>query len=823
MLANLLERGNMIKYSLNRRLTLWSLEEIRHGNLWPISVALILIISSVFALSALATRMEQVIVKQGKDALTADTVFVSANPIPQTLDLAIAAQDVQASKMTRFATMAFSDNEMQLVTVKAVEESYPLLGELVLSRGEEKQRHVKPGELWLDGRVMERLSVKVGDVVTIGDANFPVTGVIEAEPGLSFNPFQQMPAVYIHQSDVDKTGAIQVGSRVQYRVYLVGERPSLTTIKSAVELSPSDRWRDQENADRSSEVFERTSQYLSLTVAIVIIMAATTLVLTCQNYVVTRKQTIAMLKSIGAQRGWIVRWLVIQLSLLFLFAALVGLLIGLGLEQLLRIPLKDLLPEPLPSFGIEPFLVSLATAFCIAVPSLGIPLSSLLKTSAVSVMQPDEGTQQNIGKSGWLVLVPVVPMLVNYYNNIMVWVVLTAILILFVVLAAFGLLVSRGLMRFPLATPIKLALSRINRSALASGLQLGAFALSLMLLAIIWLVRTDLLLDWQRTLPADAPNVFALNIADYEKESYLNALDENQVLRSEAYPIIRGRFTEINGVDVQQDQQQGRQERSDAISRELNLTWSDQLPNYNQVLQGEWQAKNAVSVESEVASELGIKIGDVLTFVINSQPIKATVNTIRKVEWRDMKPNFYFIFSNDVMANMPGSYLVSYRIEENQGGILNQLSRQHPTVSVLDIRTMATKIQSLIEQIVWSISILAILGVIAGVMLIFTLLRLSLSQRQQEIRLYRTLGASKKRVTQTIWAEFGLMAIIASLVATLGAELAVAGVMHFGFELSTQIHPQLWVMLPLLALLTLFAVVLSLIKQLLTPVNNSYA
>ncbi|HAS8174328.1 TPA: FtsX-like permease family protein [Vibrio vulnificus] len=823
MQAILLERSNMTKHSLNRRLTLWSLEEIRHGNLWPISVALILIISSVFALSALVTRMEQVIVKQGKDALTADTVFVSANPIPQTLDLAIAAQDVQASKMTRFATMAFSDNEMQLVTVKAVEESYPLLGELVLSQGDVKQEHVKPGELWLDGRVMERLSVKVGDIVTIGDADFPVTGVIESEPGLSFNPFQQMPAVYIHQSDVDKTGAIQVGSRVQYRVYLVGEKPLLTTIKSAVELSPSDRWRDQENADRSSEVFERTSQYLSLTVAIVIIMAATTLVLTCQNYVVTRKQTIAMLKSIGAQRGWIIRWLVIQLSLLFLFAALVGLLIGLGLEQLLRIPLKDLLPEPLPSFGVEPFLVSLATAFCIAVPSLGIPLSSLLKTSAVSVMQPDDGSQQKIGKSGWLVLVPVVPMLVNYYNNIMVWVVLAAILILFVVLAAFGLLVSRGLMRFPLATPIKLALSRINRSALASGLQLGAFALSLMLLAIIWLVRTDLLLDWQRTLPADAPNVFALNIADHEKESYLNALDENQVLRSDAYPIIRGRFTEINGVNVKQEQQQGRQERSDAISRELNLTWSDQLPNYNQVLQGEWQAKNAVSVESEVASEMGIKIGDVLTFVINSQPIKATVNTIRKVEWRDMKPNFYFIFSNDVMANMPGSYLVSYRIEENQGGILNQLSRQHPTVSVLDIRTMATKIQSLIEQIVWSISILAILGVIAGVMLIFTLLRLSLSQRQQEIRLYRTLGASKKRVTQTIWAEFGLMAIIASLVATLGAEVAVAGVMHFGFELSTQIHPQLWVMLPLLALLTLFAVVLSLIKQLLTPVNNSYA
>ncbi|MDF5678274.1 ABC transporter permease, partial [Vibrio parahaemolyticus] len=184
----------------------WSFGEIRQGNLWPISVALILVIASIFALSALAERMEQVIVKQGKDALTADAVFVSANPIP---DMLLAStESLERSTMTRFATMAFSDNGMQLISVRAVDDNYPLMGELVLENN--PAGRVKENQLWLDERIMTQLNVNSGDSVTIGDAEFTVSGAVLMEPGLSFNPFQQMPSAYIHQSDVDKTGAIQV-------------------------------------------------------------------------------------------------------------------------------------------------------------------------------------------------------------------------------------------------------------------------------------------------------------------------------------------------------------------------------------------------------------------------------------------------------------------------------------------------------------------------------------------------------------------------------------------------------------------------------------
>ncbi|MFA0628792.1 ABC transporter permease [Vibrio sp. 10N.222.49.A3] len=805
---------------LNKRLFSWSIEEIRHGQLWPVSIALTLIIACVFALSALAERMEQVIVKQGKDALTADSVFVSANPIPQPLLDLTQVEQLESSQLTRFSTMAFSDNSMQLVTVKAVESNYPLRGQMILQGADSAvSNHVEPGELWLDERIFAQLEVEVGDNVTIGDADLRITGRIAQEPGLSFNPFQQMPAVLIHTSDIDATGAIQPGSRVSFRLFLNGDESKLKAAQDSIELTPSDRWRTQDSASRTNEMFESTTQYLSLTVAIVVIMAATTLVLTCQHYVASRRKTIAMLKSLGASKQWIVKWLSVQVSLLVVIGAVLGITIGIGLEFLLRIPLGDLLPTPLPSYGIEPVILAILSSVLIGVPALGIPLIGLVNTSAISVIQSSHQSNENY-KKYLLLLVPIIPMMLMYGDNLLVWIVLAGIACLFLVLAIVSTFVLRLVGQLPTSTSMRLALSRINRTPLATGIQFGSLALSLMLLSIIWLVRSDLLSDWQQTLPENAPNAFALNIASYEKDSYLETIDANEVERTQAFPIIRGRLTTINGVEAAKYSETS--EETDALSREINFTWGDSLPEYNEVLEGSWTQEQGVSVESDVAEQLGLKIGDDLSFTINSQNVSAKVNSIRKVEWREMKPNFYFIFTPDVLSAIPSTWLVSFRLEEQHNQMLNELSRNHPTVSLMDIRKMGSKIQELLKQIVWSITVLAALGVVAGLLLIFTLLRLSLTQRQQEIRLYRTLGASKKRILNTIWCEYGVMALVAGSIAALGSELSVAGVMNFGFELEPSLHPILWIALPVLTFITLAAVVNSLIKRLLAPVNKDF-
>ncbi|KLN63692.1 ABC transporter permease [Vibrio sp. VPAP30] len=810
--------SNSTATSLNKHLIKWSVSEIRQGQLWPVTIALILIIACIFALTALAERMEQVVVKQGKQALTADTVYVSSNPIDSDFDTIAASNQLVISTQTRFGTMAFSDNAMKLITVKGVDSLYPLQGEMILSDDKQLFTRVNPGELWLDERLFSQLDVSIGDAVTLGDADFIVTGRIVEEPGLSFNPFQQMPSAFIHSNDIEKTGAVQLGSRVRYSKFINGSAANIERLKESIAITASDRWRDQNSASRTNEVFQRTEQYLSLTVAIVVIMAATTLVLTCQHYVTTRRKTIAMLKSLGASKKWLIRWLLTQVTMLLVSAVLVGVSLGVVLEYLLRIPLVELLPNPLPSYGIKPLVISVLTSIVIAVPALGIPLIGLTNVSAVNVMQP----QAEYGSSKVryaLVLVPIIPMLLAYYDNQLVWIVLAGIVALFAILALVSVLITRTLVKVPLSAALKLALSRINRSSVATGIQFGALALSLMLLSTMWLVRTDLLTDWQRTLPKDAPNAFALNIAPYEKDNYLKVLDDNQIQRSEDYPIIRGRLVGINGQDAKL-RSKG-EEGSDALRREINFTFSSAIPEHNDVVMGRWSEVGGVSVESDVANDLGISIGDQLEFVINSIAVKAKVNSIRMVEWRDMKPNFYFIFTPDVLKSIPATYLVSFRVEDEHDALLNQLSRQHPTVSLMDIRVMGAKIQELLAQIVWSITLLAGIGVLSGLLLIFTLLRLSLGQRQEEIQLYRTLGASKKRVEQTIWAEYGLMAFVAGIIAIIGSELVVSAIMVFGFELRPQIHWMLWILIPIGTFFTLALVVNSLIKRLLTPINKA--
>ncbi len=802
--------------SPGQRMFRWSIGEIRHGQLWAISMSLTLIIACVFALSALAERMEQVIVKQGRDALMADLVFSSSTPLPKTLLSQVKSFDIRYTSETQFSSMAFSDKQMQLIQVKAVDSTYPLVGILHLKGRSGIKHRVNPGELWLDERLLSLLEIMSGDSVTIGDADFIVSGTISQEPGLSFNPFRQMPAVYMHQSDIVATGALRPGGRIRSNLYLTGKEETLSHLKNTLDLTPSEHWRDQKSSRRDNDMFEKAEQYLSLTVAIVIIMAAITLILTSQHYVSGRRQTVAMLKSMGASRKWLTCWLLIQVSLLLFSGIIFGGITGVGLEYLLRLPLVDLLPNPLPGYGFKPALIAIVTCLLIGIPALGIPLIGLINTSAVHVFQV---TNEPGGRLRYILgLVPLIPLFLVYRNNYSIWMVIAGMLFLLLALALVSIVMIRFLKRMPVSAAMKLAVSRISRSPFISGIQFSALALSLMLLSVIWLVRTDLLNDWQQSIPDNAPNVFAINMAPYEIDAYLQQLDKHHLLRSQAYPIIRGRLSTINGTDAKSMFNSHRE--IDSLRRELNLTYAESIPERNKIIDGEWSSEYGVSVEQGVVDELGLQIGDRLGFTINSQTVFATVNSVRQVEWREMKPNFYFQFTPDVLKNLPATWLVSFRIEDHHQDVLKALSRKFPTVSLLDVRLMGDKIQELLRQIIWSVTVLAVLGVLAGLLLIFTLLRLGLAQRQDEIRLYRTLGASRDNITRTIWYEYGLMAFVAGIIASAGAEASVASVMSFGFGVSWHSHPWMWLTLPVLAFSTLFAVLNTLIYKLLKSVTG---
>ncbi|MDC0612425.1 ABC transporter permease, partial [Vibrio sp.] len=762
----------------------WSLRELRSSQLWPIAIAIVLIVASIFSMSAISERMSQAIDKQGKDALLGDIVFESANPPPSLLlDAQVDGVDAK-SLMTRFSTMMFSGTSMKLVMVKAVEENYPLRGNLKLERDGKIQDHVEPGTVWLDKSLMTELGLKVGDDVAIGDLESTITGVIAEEPGISFNPFRQLSTVYISQKDLSQTGAIQVGSRVEYNVFINASSSAIDNVKKLVELQPGDEWEDTDKESRASQIFDKTRQYVSMIVVVIVLMATATLVVTSQSYVKSRSGIIRALRSMGANKGWIKRWLVVQLGMMLGASIVIGLLLGIAFERLLRIPLASLLPDPLPVLTFQPYLIAIVMCISVLIPAMGLPISRLWKTG----IQSDRGQKPILSVLGraLIILLPLVVMLVLFNGNIIVWLMLAGVVVLFVVLGGVSLGIISFANKLVVHPVLKLALTRMNHTKFLTGLQLGALSLSLMLISVVWMVKTDLFSDWQSVLPDNSPNVFAFNISTAQKDSYHDQISEFATEISPMFPIVRGRITEINGENAAQHA--GGEDKSNALRRDLNFTWANSIPDYNKVLSGVWTNSNGVSVESGVAEELNIKVGDKLSFVANSITFSAVVNSIREVEWRSMKPNFFFIFTPDVMKEINSSWLVSYRLDDTFENQFSDLSRHFPTVSVIDLRVLTEKIQGLLGQVVWAISLLSLLAVMAGLLLIVTVLALSISTRRDEVKVYRTLGSSQKRIQWTLFAEFGFMGVLGSIVACAGAELIVTLVNQHVFGIESSLH-----------------------------------
>jgi putative ABC transport system permease protein len=231
--------------ALGLNLWRWRWRELWQGHLWPVIFALVLIVASVFALTGLTERVEQLLVTQSRAALAGDLVLSSSTPIDPRVFTQAQALDLTLSQQVRFNTMLFHGDEMALVTVKSVDSSFPLRGQLTLSSSKTETSSVKPAEIWLNPTLFSTLSLTNGNSVMLGDATFRVSGTVTQDPEWSFNPFRQRAVVFIHEADLAKTGAIQLGSRVYYRVYFRGDASALSALKSQITLTEHQKWMDE--------------------------------------------------------------------------------------------------------------------------------------------------------------------------------------------------------------------------------------------------------------------------------------------------------------------------------------------------------------------------------------------------------------------------------------------------------------------------------------------------------------------------------------------------------------------------------------------------
>ncbi|MEX9869933.1 putative ABC transporter permease subunit YbbP [Providencia huaxiensis] len=787
----------------------WFWREWKTPSLLIVWLALTLAVACVLALGRISDRIENSMSYQSRELLAGDLVLRSSHPSDPAWLQEAEKEGLTLSQQISFSTMAYAteDEEArpQLVLVKAADKAYPLYGDLIT---EPAGLTPTKGEVLVAPRLLELLNLNVGDNIDIGDATLKVSGKLIQEPDSGFNPFQIAPRVLIAIEDAPLTGAIQLGSRLTYRDMFAGDRQLIDAFQQKYDqdLRNDQRWFTlSENNGAVGKTFQRAQQFLLLSVLLTLLLAIAAVVVSMTHYCRSRHQLIAVLKTLGAGRSALRQWIIGQWLVILIAAALLGSLLGLAFEGILMQILGAMLPKELPPASSMPWVWAIGTLFIIAIIVGSRPYYQLMAT------QPSRVLREDAKSPVWplyyylpiVILIVVGGLFVFAGVNPLLWSILAGIVVVAILLALIGWVGLWGLRHIKFRQlSLRLSVSRLLRQPLQTITQMSAFSLSFMLLALLILVRGDLLDRWQQQLPADSPNYFLINMNQSQLEPVTKLLAEFDVKPTEFNPVVLARLTNINDQSAIEWADQ-RDPNNNTVRRELSLTWQSDLAPANVVDEGTWPPKaGEVSIEQTVVKELGLKLGDKLTFNAGAQVFSATVSSIRTVDWESLRPNFYFIFSEESLSQMPATWLSSFHYE-GDGQLLTQLSRHYPTINVLDTGAIITQIQQILQQVSQALEVMVVLVIFCGLLLLLAQIQVGMSQRERELVVYRTLGASKKLMRRTLWSEFALLGLMAGLAAAFGAEIALWLLQSKVFDFPWQPEWRMWVFLPLCAAILL--------------------
>lgn len=792
-------------------------QELRRGELWVIAFALFLAVCSVVVLSGITQSVKSALMQRSAQFIAADKVLNSSQPFDEKIFDAASRHGLLSARQLSFDSMLFASDNMQLVSIKAVNDAYPLRGRLELKRAADAfadadDTQMKPGEVWLEGRLFSLLNVKLGDTVEIGVHSLLVAGVIVNEPDAPMNIFGGQPRVIMHFDDVAATEIIQPGSRIRYRYLFAGDEQQLLQFENELtpSLTPHQRWQNIDRESALGSALERAERFLLLAGLLGIVLAACAAAVAAARYGQRHTLAVATVKALGASTAMVRRIYGSHLLLVLLFSLIIGIATGLLLIWASQIGIRFYLSDYQAALSWRPLWLGALTGICCALLFAARPLWRLTRTAAIDVLkQPAPAVQFD--------LLQLITGAVAIWG--LMWLFSGELLLsigLFVLCAAFSLiLMLAAALFFKLARPMaagqhsatKLALANLRRRLWPNSFQLITFTLAIFLTLLLYFLRAELIGQWQQQVPQGAPNQFLVNVAEHERLSLQQFAEHHQIEFTQFYPVVPGRLLSVNDKSFQEQAARDENTAQQAgVGRELNLTWLDDLPPNNRIVSGQWfsateaETVAEVSVEVQLAERLGVQLGDVLQFSIGGQEVTATITSIREVDWNSLQPNFYMILSPALLANFPATYITAFYNAPDNSDILNQLARQYPTVMVLTLDTIIKQVNDIIEQVTIALSFILLIIALAAALVLIAQVQATLEQREMELAILRTLGARYAFLRNAILMEFMLLGFMAGLFATILAEILLFVLQQRAFNLPFTLHYTLWWMGPVLGM-----------------------
>lgn len=794
----------------------------RSGALRLVVGSLVLAVAVVTSVALLADRVERALTEQSATFLAADLAVRGPNQPPPVWQQWAAERGLATSRIAAFNSMVYAGEQMHLAAVKAVDDGYPLRGELVISEQPFSQlatdwqpsRSGPPrGQVWVDARLLPLLDVVLGDTIELGATELTIGKVVVTEPdrGGSFSLFGAR--VLMHYQDLEAAAVIQPGSRVRYRFLVAGESAEVAgfnqRLSAGLSAGNNQHWEliTPERAEASiADTVQRGRTFLLLAGSVGVILAGVALALASRQFADSQLGQVALLKCWGVGAGRVRRLYFAQLLVLAALGSAAGLLLGWLFHAALLAALADYLPAALPAAGGQPWLVGAATG-ALALVGFALPaLWHLPGLPPLAVLRSDiAGSPLGLAARLAIAAVIAVALLYGYSGNLWISVALLATLAALAVLIATVAVVLLRAARSVgnrLGGVWRMAGANLWRARLHSQLQMLGFAAAIALLMVMAVVRGSLIDEWRWQLADDAPNHFLVNVAPYEIEPVKALLAERKLSSAGWFSMVRGRLVEINGAPPPADLK----ERHESLNRELNLSWSASLPENNQLVAGNWWPADLtiaagepipMSIEVELADELGLQLGDQVTFSIGGLRFSAELVNTRALRWESMTPNFYFLFPEGVLEEFPRSGITSLHIPASEKLVINDLLRRYPTVVVIELDKVISQIQSVVNQVTQGLQMMTGMILLCGVLILYAGVALSMPARLQQSALLRTLGSSRRTVLRIQAVEFALLGGIAGLIAAVAAELALAAIVEQLFAGGAQLHLWLWLAGPL--------------------------
>lgn len=762
--------------------------EFKAGELNVLLGALIIAIISHTAIGFFTDRLDKAMTYRARDLIGADTVLQSPRPVAKAwLDEARQA-DLRISEVLLFSSVVLHGDNMLLVSVKAVDQHYPLKAGLKTSispyaEAEETRHGPRVGEAWVENRVLNELDMQIGQQLSLGSSTFTVSRVLNFEPdrGSSFYGFT--PRVMIHSADLAQAELLQDGSRVDYQYLFSGEENAIAEFaaKRQTQLTPGQNFLSPgQQQPTLGNALTRAQRFMGLASALAVVLAAVAIAVSAGHYSLRHYDSAALLRCMGCKQNAVFFIHVVQLLLVSTLACVLGTALGWSAHHAFIILLRAWLPDVLPTPGWRVVFSGWALAYGLV---LGFALPSLLRLREVSPLRVLRKELEPLPISAWLVYGGAfifIFLLMWFYTGQSLLAlsvlagVLGVVLLTFLLVGGIFCLLEKSVLRFSSTTWV--GLRNVLRRKNAAVAQTLAFGLTLMAMLVVLFLRTHLLSEWQASLPDNTPNHFVINILPEDLSAFEHYLQTRSISVSALYPMSRGRLISINGVPVTQAVSKEEKD-NESLNRELNLSWSEHMGADNRLLAGEWwdstrsPEQPEVSIEARLAKKLGIQVGDRLGFFTGGQEWQATVKSIRSVKWESFQPNFYFLFDPRSIEHLPATYMTSLYLAPSQKIVLKEMVKAFPAISVFEMDAILLQLKSIVKQVSLAIEYVLLFVLLAGFMVTLASIQASLQARLQEAALMRTLGASRRLIRRGQWSEFACIGFVAGLVAVAGTEL----------------------------------------------------